>query len=96
LETLSQDEKIQTTIEQLNLITRIYSDKSLFLKHNFDNFSFVRDYANASEDMLLAYKKLVGAYNKKVTAELAYKNALLMLILMIGFYVAFLKENHET
>lgn len=88
----SEEARVASALEQIQLLSRLYLDESFFMKPGDDHFAFVRNYASASEQMLPLYGELVEKYNHIVDWELALKNCLTILFALLGAYIAFIKE----
>lgn len=90
---LSDDDKIELTVKQIELLRLLYSSEDLFLKHGSNPFEFVRDFASASDKILLDYRKINNAYNQAVSQEKVIKNSVILFVIFIAAYFTFRKET---
>ncbi|MDN3379722.1 MULTISPECIES: hypothetical protein [unclassified Pseudoalteromonas] len=90
---LSEDDKIELTVKQIELLKSLYSNEELFLKHGSDPFEFVRDFASASDKILMDYRDINTAYNNVVSQEQDIKNSIILFLIFIASYFTFRKES---
>jgi translation initiation factor 2 beta subunit (eIF-2beta)/eIF-5 len=90
---LSADDKIELTVKQIELLKSLYSNEDLFLKHGSDPFEFVRDFASASDKMLMDYREMNTAYNHVVSQEQDIKNSIILFLIFVAAYFTFRKES---
>ncbi|MFB1074957.1 hypothetical protein [Vibrio diabolicus] len=85
---MTDSERINLTVKQLNLLNELYSSDELFLKYNADPFEFVRDMGDSAYTMLENYEKVLVGYNHQVSMEESYKKSTLLLLTIISVYLS--------
>ncbi|MEO3682436.1 hypothetical protein ABHN84_09050 [Shewanella vesiculosa] len=90
---LSADDKIELTVKQIELLKSLYSNEDLFLKHGSDPFVFVRDFARASDKVLMDYREINTAYNHAVSLEQDIKNSIILFLVLVAAFFTFRKES---
>jgi hypothetical protein len=88
---LNQD-KVELSIKQIDLLNQLYSSENLFLKHGSDPFEYVRNFADTSKKVLHHYQELNDEYNKIVKQELRYKNSIILFVMFLSAFFAFRKD----
>lgn len=89
---LTDNEKVDLAIRQVDLIQKFYSSNLLFMQHNRDHFAFVREFATESTKMLEHYEILNQLHNERVIQQSNLKNLLLMLIAVLAAVLTFKNE----
>ncbi len=85
---MTDSERVNLTVKQLNLLNELYSSDELFLKHDADPFEFVRDMGASAYTMLENYEKVLVGYNHQVSMEESYKKITLLLLTLISVYLS--------
>ena len=89
---LTENDKVDLTIKQLDLLKSLYSSENLFLKHGSDPYKFIKDFAITSSKILTDYRDLNAAYNSTVDREQNIKNSIILFLLLLAGYFTFRKE----
>ncbi len=85
---LSESEKVELTVKQVNLLGELYTNEELFIKREPDPFTFVRDLGEISYIMLHNYEEILLGYNTQVSQEDTFKNILLLILTLVSVYVS--------
>jgi translation initiation factor 2 beta subunit (eIF-2beta)/eIF-5 len=90
---LSEEDTVELSVKQIELLKSLYSSENLFLRHGSDPFKFVGDFASASDKVLMDYRRMNTAYNDVVSKEESIKNSIILFLIFITAYITFRKEN---
>ncbi|EHR7166280.1 hypothetical protein KUK86_004440 [Vibrio parahaemolyticus] len=85
---LSESEKVELTVKQINLLGELYTNEELFIKREPDPFTFVRDLGESSYTMLHNYEEILLGYNNQVSQEDTYKKILILILTLASVYLS--------
>jgi len=94
-EKMSEDEKVELTVKQIELLKELYSSELLFMKHSSDQLKFVRDFAEQSHHFLTVYEDVLRRYNNRVSSDESLKQIILSLLTLLSIVIAIRIEKES-
>lgn len=94
--TLTEEQKVELTIKQSELLGELYSSDLLFMKYNSDVFKFVRELAEQSHYFIHVYEDIRLRYNARSSVQNTFKQTIISLITFISIIVGVrIEESHK-